>query len=73
MGKDAKWTVGIVVPTILAATWLLASRIDSVESRVAGLEARIDAMESRFDSRLLSIEEHLRAAPAPALPDAPHQ
>ena len=62
MSNDAKWTVGTGV-TLLAV--LLAALLT-----VFGLlSGRLDNIEDR----LLSIEEHLRAAPAPALPDAPHQ
>ena len=62
MSDDAKWTVGTGV-TLLAV--LLAALLT-----VFGiLSGRLDNIEDR----LLSIEEHLRAAPAPALPDAPHQ
>ena len=62
MSSDARWTVGtgvVLLATILAVFSVLSTRIDS--------------LESRLDARLLSIEEHLRASPAPALPDAPHQ
>ena len=61
MSNDAKWTVGTGV-TLLAV--LLAALLT-----VFGLlSGRLDNIEDR----LLSIEEHLRAAPAPALPDTPH-
>lgn len=60
MSNDAKWTVGTGV-TLLAV--LLAALLT-----VFGLlSGRLDNIEDR----LLSIEEHLRQAPVPALPD-PH-
>ena len=62
MSSDARWTVGtgvVLLATILAVFAILSTRIDS--------------LESRLDARLLLIEEHSRAAPAPALPNAPHQ
>ena len=74
MSTDAKWTLGTgvaLLAVVLAVFTLLIGRFDSMEARLVGIESRINVMENRLDARLLSIEEHLRAAPAAALPEHP--
>lgn len=58
---------GLLV-AILAVFTMLSAHFNSMEARI---DARIDALVTRVDSRLTSIEEHLRAAPAPAFPENP--
>ena len=60
MSTDAKWSVGTGLALLVAILAVFTM-----------LSARLNSMEARIDSRLLSIEEHLRAAPAPAAPEPP--
>ena len=72
MSTDTRWIIGTIltVAALLISLMLsqhasISDRLSGIESRMSSIEVRMNSMESSFDARLLSIEEHLRAAPEP--------
>ena len=75
MSNDAKWTVGTAIALAVLLVPLIVSQHAGTTARLDAMDKHLESMSERLNSmaaRLLSIEEHLRAAPAPALPDASH-
>ncbi len=56
MDSDAKWTVGLLAPIILAAAGYIAYRLDSLDARLRTV-AQVQAQHSLKLDQLLAAED----------------
>ena len=71
LSSDAKWTIGTVIASVGLLATLLLSQFANINTRMGEMETRLNGRLDKVEERLLSIEEHLRAAPA-VPDDSPH-